>query len=103
MATAASRRSSAARTALSTKRTSGRTPPLLAPRWLSTIPTRVGRSSSSGDISFSTDGPIGVDEDPSFARAPLLRQSTSLDYVGGPSWALKRSQLRPEAPRPLQG
>ena len=44
----ASRRSFAARTASSTKRTSGRTLPLSEPRWPNTIPTRPGRSSSSG-------------------------------------------------------
>ena len=69
MATAASRLSFAARTASSTKRTSDRTPPRSAPRWLSSIPTRAGRSSSSGDISFScfsTVVRIAADEKPQF-------------------------------------
>ena len=99
-ATAASRLLSAARTASSTKRTSGRTPPLSAPRWPSSIPTRPGRSSSSGDICFTAlVVPIGADEDPSFGRALLLRQSARRDYVRGPTRSLKRSPLA-GAPRP---
>jgi hypothetical protein len=54
-ATAASRLSFAARTASSTKRTSGRTPPLSARLWLSSVPTRAGRSSSSGGATRVAD------------------------------------------------